>query len=77
MEGESAGIKGMPPGSATLSPPQTTARLASLVDFFFSRTPTFFSLFPQCGAWPQASPGLQGKGKAVQGKLRENYLGAG
>ena len=31
-------------GSATLSPPQTTSRLASA-------TPIIFSFFPQCGAW--------------------------
>ena len=39
------GIKGMSPGSATLSPPQTTSRFASLPDFF-SPTPIFFSFIP-------------------------------
>ena len=38
------GIKNiMPPGSATLSPPQTSSRLASLADFFFFRHADFFS----------------------------------
>ena len=30
------GIKGMSPGSATLSPPQTTSQLALFTDIFFS-----------------------------------------
>ena len=38
--------------SATLAPPQTTSRLASLA-VFFSPTPIFFSFFPQCRAWSQ------------------------
>ena len=59
LKGGSAGIKGVSPGSATFPTPQITARLASLVDFFFSRTPIFFSLFSQCGAWSQASSRLQ------------------
>ena len=59
LKGGSAGIKGVSPGSATFSTPQITARLASLVEFFFSRTPIFFSLFSQCGAWSQAGSRLQ------------------
>ena len=39
--GQIGGIKGMSPGSATLSLSQTTTLL--------------FSLFPHCGAWPQAN----------------------
>ena len=35
------GIKGMSPGSATLFPPQTTSRLATLADFFLP-TPISF-----------------------------------
>ena len=41
--------------AATLSPLQTTSRLTSFADFFFSPTPIFFLLFPQCGTWSQAS----------------------
>ena len=37
----------MAPGSATLSPPQTTSRIASLADFFFfCANAGFFLLFP-------------------------------
>ena len=36
-----------------LFPPQTTAGLASLADFFSRHQ--FFSRFPLCGAWSQAS----------------------
>ena len=75
LEGGSASIKGMSPGSATLSP-QTTARLASLVNFFFSRTPTFFSLFPQCGAWPQASSRLQDSRESGSRKVARKLLGS-
>ena len=41
------GRKGSLKASATLSPLQTTSRLASLADFF--------SFFPQCGAWSKAT----------------------
>ena len=44
----------MSPGSAALSPPQTTSRLAQLADFLFSPTPIFLSFFPQCGSLSQA-----------------------
>ena len=39
--GQIGGIKGMSPGSATLSLSQTTTLL--------------FRLFPHCGSWPQAN----------------------
>ena len=45
----------MSQGYATLSPLQTTSRLASLADLFFSPTPIFFSFFPQRRAWSQAN----------------------
>ena len=41
---------------ATLSPSQTIARLASLVDFFFfALADLFFAFFRHCGAWSQAT----------------------
>ena len=63
MEGESARIKGMPPGSATLSPPQTTARLASLVDFFFRARQPFSPFSRKAEPGPRLVPGSKGKGK--------------
>ena len=45
--GRIGSIKGTSPGSATLYPPQTTSRLASLANcFFFSTHPDFFPLSP-------------------------------
>ena len=41
------GIKGMSPGSTTLSSPQITSRLALLANFF--------AFSPQCRAWSQVS----------------------
>lgn len=45
--------QGMSPGSATLSPPQTTFRLASLANCFFSPTPIFSPSFQNAkpGPW--------------------------
>ena len=40
---------------ATLSPSQTTARLASLVDFFFDLADLFFGFFRYCGTLYQAT----------------------
>ena len=46
LEGGSAASKAcLQLGAATLFPPQTTSRLASLADFFFLPTPIFF-IFP-------------------------------
>ena len=48
------GIKGMYPGSSTLSPPPGyLLQLTSLTDYFF-HLPGFFLLFSQCGAWSRA-----------------------
>ena len=46
--GRIGGIKGMSPGSATISPPQTTARLVSFADFCFRLFPQLRSLVPGC-----------------------------
>ena len=40
---------------ATLSPSQTTAQLASLVDFFFALADLFFAFFRHCGTLYQAT----------------------
>ena len=56
-------------------PSQSTARFASLVDFFFSRTPIFFSLFSQCGAWSQASSRLQDSWDSSSRKVVMKPLG--
>ena len=45
--GRIGGIKGMSPGSATISPPQTTARLVSFA-IFFRLFPKLRSLVPGC-----------------------------
>ena len=76
LEGGSASIKGMSPGSAALSP-QTTARLASLVDFFFRARQPFSPFSRNAEPGPRLVPGSKIVGKAGQGKLRENCLGAG
>ena len=55
LEGGSAGIKGI--CLQALPPfPFLGLALGSLrLSTFFSRTPIFFSLFPQCGAWSQST----------------------
>ena len=70
LKGGSAGIKGVSPGSATFSTPQITARLASLVDFFFRARQSFSPFSPNAEPGPRLVPGSKIVGKAARGKLR-------
>ena len=63
------GIKGMSPGSATLSPPSLPLGLLRLSIFFF-RARQFFSPFsPNAEPGPRLVPGSKIVGIAARGKL--------
>ena len=63
---EPRGSLGREKGGAALSPPQATARLVSLADFF----PPFIVFFPYGGAWSQAKRDLMIRGLRWQRKRR-------
>ena len=48
--------KGMSPGSATLSSPQITSKLASLANYFFSFLPQFGGWSQTIDVWPETKP---------------------
>ena len=46
----------MSPGSATLSSPQITSKLASLANYFFSFLPQFGAWSQNIDIWPETKP---------------------